>query len=30
VLSAEHNILVDVPPENLIVMFEAAYEYGSY
>ncbi len=30
VLSADHNILVDVPPENLIAMFEAAREYGSY
>lgn len=30
VLSADHNILVDVPPGNLIAMFEAALEYGSY
>ena len=25
-----HNILADVPPENIIAMFEAAYEYGKY
>jgi len=25
-----HNILADVPPENVIAMLEAAYEYGSY
>jgi len=25
-----HNILADVPPENVIAMFEAAYEYGFY
>jgi uroporphyrinogen decarboxylase len=30
VLSADHNILIDVPPENLIAMFEAAIEYGKY
>ena len=30
VLSADHNILLDVPPENLIAMFEAAFEYGGY
>jgi len=30
ILSADHNILVDVPPENLIAMFEAAYEFGKY
>jgi len=29
-LSADHNILVDVPPENLITMFEAAVEFGKY
>jgi uroporphyrinogen decarboxylase len=29
-LSADHNILVDVPPENLITMFEAAVELGKY
>ncbi len=28
--SADHNILVDVPPENLITMFEAAAEFGRY
>jgi uroporphyrinogen decarboxylase len=25
-----HNILADVPPENVIAMLEAAYEYGQY
>jgi uroporphyrinogen decarboxylase len=25
-----HNILADVPPENIIAMLEAAYEYGKY
>lgn len=25
-----HNVLADVPPENVIAMFEAAYEYGGY
>lgn len=30
VLSATHNILSDIPPENLIAMLEAAKEYGSY
>jgi uroporphyrinogen decarboxylase len=29
-LSADHNILVDVPPPNLITMFEAAAEFGKY
>ena len=29
-LSADHNILTDVPPQNLIAMFEAAVEYGKY
>jgi uroporphyrinogen decarboxylase len=29
-LSADHNILVDVPPQNLITMFESAVEYGAY
>jgi hypothetical protein len=29
-LSADHNILVDVPPENLITMFAAAQEFGKY
>jgi uroporphyrinogen decarboxylase len=29
-LSADHNILIDVPPENLITMFESAHEYGKY
>ncbi len=25
-----HNILADVPPENIVAMFEAAYEFGAY
>lgn len=25
-----HNILADVPPRNVIAMFEAAYEFGQY
>ncbi len=29
-LSADHNILTDVPPQNLITLFEAAVEYGRY
>jgi uroporphyrinogen decarboxylase len=24
-----HNVLADVPPENVIAMLEAAYEFGS-
>jgi uroporphyrinogen-III decarboxylase len=28
ILSGDHNILVDVPPPNLIAMFEAAMEFG--
>ena len=30
VLSAVHNIQDDVPPENIVAMFEAAQEYGKY
>jgi len=25
-----HNVLADVPPENIVAMFEAAYEFGAY
>jgi len=25
-----HNILANIPPENVIAMFESAYEYGKY
>ena len=25
-----HNILANVPPENIIAMLETAYEYGKY
>jgi uroporphyrinogen decarboxylase len=30
ILAPDHNILVDVPPKNLVVMFEAANDYGKY
>ena len=30
VFSQIHNILADVPPENIIAMFEAAYQHGQY
>jgi uroporphyrinogen decarboxylase len=30
VLSAIHNIQPDVPPENILTMFDSAIEYGSY
>jgi len=30
VFNQVHNILADVPPENIIAMFEAAYNYGKY
>ena len=29
-ISPDHNVLVDVPPQNLIAMFEAAREFGKY
>ena len=25
-----HNVMVDVPPENVIAMFDTAYEFGKY
>jgi uroporphyrinogen decarboxylase len=25
-----HNILANVPPENIIAMYDTAYEYGRY
>lgn len=25
-----HNVMADVPPENVVAMLEAAYEFGSY
>jgi len=28
--SADHNILIDIPPKNLIAMFEAVAEFGQY
>ncbi len=30
ILSAVHNIQSDVPPENVLAMYEAAKEYGNY
>ncbi len=30
VLGSVHHILAEVPPENVVVMFDAALEYGSY
>jgi uroporphyrinogen decarboxylase len=25
-----HNVLGDVPPENVVAMLDAAYEFGAY
>ena len=30
VLGPIHNIQANVPPENIVALFEAAYEYGGY
>ncbi len=30
VLGSVHNILAEVPPENVVVMFDSALEYGNY
>jgi uroporphyrinogen decarboxylase len=30
VFASIHNIQAEVPPENIVAMFEAAYEYGHY
>jgi uroporphyrinogen decarboxylase len=30
IFNSIHNVMADVPPENVIAMFEAAYEYGKY
>ncbi len=30
VFNSIHNVMADVPPENVIAMFEAAYEFGGY
>jgi len=30
ILSADHNILIDIPMKNLEAMFEAAIEFGQY
>jgi uroporphyrinogen decarboxylase len=30
IINQIHNILANIPPENVITMLEAAYEYGKY
>lgn len=30
ILGAAHNIQVDVPPQNIVAMFEAAHKFGTY
>lgn len=30
IVSGGHNIQADVPPENIVALFDTAYEYGSY
>lgn len=30
IFAQQHNIMSDVPPENIIAMFDAAYEFGRY
>lgn len=25
-----HNIQADIPPENIVALFDAAYEFGEY
>jgi uroporphyrinogen decarboxylase len=30
VFNQVHNIMADVPPENVVAMLEAAYEFGRY
>ena len=30
VFNSVHNIQADVPPENILALFDAAYEYGGY
>jgi uroporphyrinogen decarboxylase len=30
VFNQVHNIQANVPPENIIAMFDAAYEFGAY
>jgi uroporphyrinogen decarboxylase len=30
VFGSIHNIMVEVPPENIVALFETAYEYGQY
>lgn len=30
VFAQQHNVMADVPPENIIAMFDAAYEFGRY
>ena len=30
IFSSDHNIQFDVPPDNIVALFEAAYEFGFY
>ena len=30
VFAAGHNIQADVPPENVVALFDTVYEYGRY
>jgi len=30
VFNQVHNIQANVPPENILAMFDAAYEFGAY
>ena len=30
IFSNDHNIQFDVPPENIVALFDAAYKYGFY
>ena len=30
VLASVHNLQADIPPENIVAMFEAASQYGKY
>ena len=30
ILAAVHNIRPEVPPENLVALFDTAWEYGQY
>jgi uroporphyrinogen decarboxylase len=30
VFNQVHNIMADLPPENIVAMLDAAYEFGNY